>query len=333
MTRYSCITGTGSYLPPRRLTNADLVAELATQGVETSDEWIVERTGIRARHFAAPDVCSSDLGFEAAKKALEAAGLGPQDIDLIVVATSTPDMVFPSVASILQHKLAQLSDEARGIAGCPAFDVQAVCSGFVYALTVADAMVQTGAANKVLVVGAEVFSRILDFKDRTTCVLFGDGAGAVVLGASDEPGIIGGKLQADGAHLGLLKVPAHMAGGEICGNPYVEMDGPGVFKFAVKTLAKVAEEVIAEAGIGVDEIDWIVPHQANKRIIESTAKHLGLSMDKVVLTVDEHANTSAASIPLTLDTGIRRGQIQRGQTLLLEDIGGGFAWGAVLLRY
>ena len=326
VSRFARITGTGSYLPPRRITNHDLVADLAQRGVQTSDEWIVERTGIHARHFADEGVTSSDLGLQASLQAIAAAGIAAQDIDLIIVATSTPDMVFPSTAAILQNKLGITN-------GCPVFDVQAVCSGFVYALSVADAMIRAGSARRALVVGAEIFSRILDFNDRTTCVLFGDGAGAVVLGASDEPGIIGGKLQADGAHLGLLKVPAHMAGGEICGNPYVEMDGPGVFKFAVKTLAKVAEEVIAEAGIGVDEIDWIVPHQANKRIIESTAKHLGLSMDKVVLTVDEHANTSAASIPLALDTGIRRGQIKRGQTLLLEGIGGGFAWGAVLLKY
>ena len=323
---YSRIIGTGSYLPPRRVSNHDLAAQLAQAGIETSHEWIVERTGIEARHFADAGVYSSDLAEKAARQALQAANLQASQIDLIIVATSTPDMVFPSTASIVQHKLGITN---RGAA----FDVQAVCSGFIYALTVADAMLKSGAAQRALVIGAEIFSRILDWNDRTTCVLFGDGAGAVVLGASDEPGIIGGKLQADGAHLGLLKVPAHMAGGEICGNPYVEMDGPGVFKFAVKTLAKVAEEVIAEAGIGVDEIDWIVPHQANKRIIESTAKHLGLSMDKVVLTVDEHANTSAASIPLALDTGIRRGQIQRGQTLLLEGIGGGFAWGAVLLKY
>ena len=308
--KYAKILGTGSYLPANRVSNDELA-----QKVDTSDEWITSRTGIKFRHIAADNDQTSDLAVAAARRALDDAGLAAEDIDLIVVATAT----------IVQNKL--------GMAGCPAFDVAAVCAGFMYALTTAHAYIKSGMAQKALVIGAETFSRILDWNDRTTCVLFGDGAGAVVLGASDEPGIIGGKLQADGAHLGLLKVPAHMAGGEICGNPYVEMDGPGVFKFAVKTLAKVAEEVIAEAGIGVDEIDWIVPHQANKRIIESTAKHLGLSMDKVVLTVDEHANTSAASIPLALDTGIRRGQIQRGQTLLLEGIGGGFAWGAVLLKY
>ena len=331
MRRYSRITGTGSYLPPRRLTNADLVAELATQGVETSDEWIVERTGIRARHFAAPDVCSSDLGFEAAKKALEAAGLGPQDIDLIVVATSTPDMVFPSVASILQHKLAQLSDEARGIAGCPAFDVQAVCSGFVYALTVADAMVQTGAANKVLVVGAEVFSRILDFKDRTTCVLFGDGAGAVVLEASDTPGILASDLHADGKHVGILCVPGHVSGGQVLGDPLLKMDGQAVFKLAVGVLEDAARAVLDKAGKTAEDIDWLIPHQANIRIMQSTARKLKLPMDKVVVTVDQHGNTSAASIPLALDHAVRNGQAKPGDTLLLEGVGGGFTWGAVLL--
>ena len=279
MRRYSRITGTGSYLPPRRLTNADLVAELATQGVETSDEWIVERTGIRARHFAAPDVCSSDLGFEAAKKALEAAGLAPQDIDLIIVATSTPDMVFPSVACILQHKLAQLSDEARGIAGCPAFDVQAVCSGFVYALSVADAMIQTGAANKALVIGAEVFSRILDFKDRTTCVLFGDGAGAVVLEASDTPGILASDLHADGKHVGILCVPGNVSGGQVLGDPLLKMDGQAVFKLAVGVLEDAARAVLAKAGKTAEDIDWLIPHQANIRIMQSTARKLKLPMD------------------------------------------------------
>ena len=246
-------------------------------------------------------------------------------IGLIIVATATPDMQFPATATIVQHKL--------GIAGCPAFDVQAVCAGFMYALSTANAYIRSGMADKVLVIGAETFSRILDWRDRTTCVLFGDGAGAVVLGASDEPGIIGSRLQADGGYLDLLKVPAQMADGKICGNPYIEMDGPGVFKFAVKMLAKVAEDVLAEAGYAAGQIDWIVPHQANKRIIDSTAKHLGLPAEKVILTVQDHGNTSAASIPLALDAGIRRGQIKRGQTLLLEGIGGGFAWGAVLLKY
>jgi 3-oxoacyl-[acyl-carrier-protein] synthase-3 len=324
MRRYSRITGTGSYLPPRRLTNADLVAELASQGVETSDHWIVERTGIRARHFAANGVFSSDLGLEASKNALAAAGVAAKDIDLIIVATSTPDMVFPSTAAILQHKL--------GIAGCPAFDVQAVCSGFVYALTVADAMIQTGSASKALVVGAEVFSRILDFKDRTTCVLFGDGAGAVVLEASRTPGILASDLHADGKHVGILCVPGHVSGGQILGDPLLKMDGQAVFKLAVGVLEDAARAVLAKAGKTEADIDWLVPHQANIRIMRSTAKKLALPMSKVVVTVDQHGNTSAASIPLALDSAVRSGQIKKGQTVMLEGVGGGFTWGAVLLN-
>ena len=332
MTRFSRITGTGSFLPPRRLTNADLVAELAAQGVETSDDWIVERTGIRARHFAAPDVGSSDLGFEAAKRALEAAGRRPQDIDLIIVATSTPDMVFPSTACILQHKLAQLDADAAGIAGAPAFDVQAVCSGFVYALTVADAMIRAGSANRALVVGAEVFSRLLDFQDRTTCVLFGDGAGAVVLEASEQPGILATDIHADGKHVGILCVPGHVRNGHILGDPLLKMDGQAVFKLAVGLLEGAARATLTKAHLTDADIDWLVPHQANIRIIQSTAKKLKLPMDKVVLTVHDHGNTSAASIPLALDAGVRSGQIQAGQTLMLEGVGGGFTWGAVLLK-
>jgi 3-oxoacyl-[acyl-carrier-protein] synthase III len=324
MQRYSRITGTGSFLPPRRLSNADLVAELATQGVETSDEWIVERTGIRARHFAAPEVCSSDLALEACRKALEAAGLKAQDIDLIIVATSTPDMVFPSTACILQHKL--------GAHGCPAFDVQAVCSGFIYALSVADAMIQTGAASRALVVGAEVFSRILDFKDRTTCVLFGDGAGAVVLQASDTPGILANDLHADGKHVGILCVPGHVSGGNALGNPLLQMDGQAVFKLAVGVLEETARAVLAKAGKTEADIDWLIPHQANIRIMQSTAKKLKLPMDKVIVTVDQHGNTSAASIPLALDWAVRGGKIRQGETLMLEGVGGGFTWGAVLLN-
>ena len=323
MRRYSRITGTGSYLPPRRVTNADLVAELAQSGIQTSDEWIVERTGIRARHFAAPDVTSGDLGLEAARKALEAAGCEPQDIDLIIVATSTPDMVFPSVACILQNKL--------GANGCPAFDVQAVCSGFVYALTVADAMIQTGAAKRALVVGAEVFSRILDFKDRTTCVLFGDGAGAVVLEASDTPGILASDLHADGQYVGILCVPGNVSGGEVLGDPLLKMDGQAVFKLAVGVLEKAARATLAKANLTDADIDWLIPHQANIRIMQSTAKKLKLSMDKVVVTVDQHGNTSAASIPLALDHAVRTGQVKKGETLLLEGVGAGFTWGAVLL--
>ncbi|ART59858.1 3-oxoacyl-ACP synthase [Acidovorax carolinensis] len=324
MRRYSRIIGTGSYLPPRRVTNADLVAELAQSGIETSDQWIVERTGIRARHFAAPDVTCSDLGLEAARKALEAAGCQPQDIDLIIVATSTPDMVFPSAACILQNKL--------GANGCPAFDVQAVCSGFVYALTVADAMIQTGAARRALVVGAEVFSRILDFKDRTTCVLFGDGAGAVVLEASETPGILASDLHADGRYVDILCVPGGVSGGEVLGHPLLKMDGQAVFKLAVGVLDKAARATLAKANLTDADIDWLIPHQANIRIMQSTAKKLKLSMDKVVVTVDQHGNTSAASIPLALDHAVRSGQVKKGETLLLEGVGGGFTWGAVLLK-
>jgi 3-oxoacyl-[acyl-carrier-protein] synthase-3 len=325
MTRtYSRITGTGSYLPPRRLTNADLVTELASQGVETSDDWIVERTGIRARHFADAGVSTSDLALHAARQALEAAGLEAKDIDLIVVATSTPDMVFPSAACILQNKL--------GIAGCPAFDVQAVCSGFVYALTVADAMIRTGTARKALVVGAEVFSRILDFSDRTTCVLFGDGAGAVVLEASATPGILASDLHADGKHVGILCVPGQVSGGVVAGHAMLKMDGPAVFKLAVGVLEEAARATLAKAGKTEADIDWLIPHQANIRIMQGTAKRLKLSMDKVIVTVDQHGNTSAASIPLALDAGVRSGKIKKGDTLMLEGVGGGFTWGAVLLN-
>lgn len=323
MRRYSRITGTGSYLPPRRLTNADLVAELATQGIDSSDEWIVERTGIRARHFAGPDVYSSDLALEAAKNALAAAGVAASEIDLIIVATSTPDMVFPSTAAILQHKL--------GAAGCPVFDLQAVCSGFIYALTVADAMIRAGNASKVLVIGAEVFSRILDFKDRTTCVLFGDGAGAVVLEASETPGILATDLHADGQHSGILCVPGHVSGGQVMGDPLLKMDGPAVFKLAVGVLEDAARAVLAKAGKTEADIDWMVPHQANIRIMQSTARKMKLPMSKVVVTVAEHGNTSAASIPLALDSAVRSGQVKKGETLLLEGVGGGFTWGAVLL--
>ncbi len=325
MSAFSRITGTGSYLPPRRVTNADLAAELATRGLETSDEWIVERTGIRARHFAAPDVCSSDLGAEAARRAMDAAGVAPQDIDLIIVATSTPDMVFPSTAAILQHKL--------GIAGCPVFDVQAVCSGFVYALTVADALIRTGTAKKALVIGAEVFSRILDFNDRTTCVLFGDGAGAVVLEASDTPGILATDLHADGKHVGILCVPGTVSGGQVLGDPTLKMDGQAVFKLAVGVLEDAARATLAKAGLQDTDIDWLIPHQANIRIMTSTARKLKLPMDKVVVTVDQHGNTSAASIPLALDHAVRAGQVQKGQKLMLEGVGGGFTWGAVLLTF
>ena len=323
--RHTRITGTGSYLPPNRLTNQALAAQLAEQGVETSDQWIVERTGIRARHFAADGVVASDLAVEAARHALEAAGRSAADIDLIIVATSTPDMVFPSAACIVQQKL--------GVQGCPAFDVQAVCSGFVYALTIADSMIRTGAASKALVIGAEVFSRILDFKDRTTCVLFGDGAGAVVLEASDTPGILATELHADGRHVGILCVPGTVSGGQILGDPLLKMDGQAVFKLAVGVLEDVARSVLAKAGKTEADIDWLVPHQANIRIMQSTAKRLKLSMDKVIVTVDQHGNTSAASIPLALDVAVRSGKVRRGDTVMLEGVGGGFTWGAVLLDF
>jgi len=325
MSRYSRITGTGSYLPPRRVTNADLAAELAAKGVETSDQWIIERTGIRARHFAAPEVNSSDLGVEAARRALESAGVAAADIDLIIVATSTPDMIFPSAASILQHKL--------GVAGCPAFDVQAVCSGFVYALTVADSMIKTGAASKALVIGAEVFSRILDFSDRTTCVLFGDGAGAVVLEASETPGILASDLHADGKYVGILCVPGTVSGGKVIGDPLLKMDGQAVFKLAVGVLEDAARATLEKAGRSAEDIDWLIPHQANIRIMQGTAKKLKLPLDKLVVTVDEHGNTSAASIPLALDAAVRGGKVKRGDTVMLEGVGGGFTWGAVLLDF
>ena len=325
MALFSRITGTGSYLPPERLTNADLVARLASTGVETSDDWIVERTGIRARHFAAPDVLCSDLAFVAANNALQAAGLKPGDIDLIIVATSTPDMVFPSSACILQNKL--------GIAGCPAFDIQAVCSGFVYALSVADAMIKTGAASKALVVGAEIFSRILDFSDRTTCVLFGDGAGAVILEASETPGILASDLHADGKYVGILCVPGHVSGGNVTGDALLRMDGQAVFKLAVGVLESAARTVLAKANLTDADIDWLIPHQANIRIMQSTAKKLKLPLEKLIVTVDQHGNTSAASIPLALDVSVRSGKITKGDTLMLEGVGGGFTWGAVLLNF
>ena len=317
---YSRILGTGSYLPDTVMTNAMLA-----ERIETSDEWIVSRTGIRARHIAADDQKTSDLAYIAAQRALESAGLQASDIDLIILATTTPDMVFPSTASILQEKL--------GIPGVPAFDVQAVCAGFVYALATANGYIKSGMAKNVLVVGAEVMSRLLDWDDRRTCVLFGDGAGAVVVGPSEEPGILHAKLAADGRYRDILKTEAQIAGGEVDGTPFLYMDGPAVFKFAVKALSDIAEKTLAEAGVQQDSVDWLVPHQANLRIIEATARHLQLSMDKVIVTLPEQGNTSAASIPLAFDHAVRTGQIRRGQTVLMEGIGGGFTWGALLLRY
>lgn len=325
MTRYARITGTGSSLPPQRLTNADMVELLAPRGVETSDDWIVERTGIRARHFVADGVYASDLAVEACQQALAAAQVAPGDIDLIIVATSTPDMVFPSTATIVQRKL--------GIAGCPAFDVQAVCTGFIYALTVADSLIRSGTSRKALVVGTEIFSRLLDFSDRTTCVLFGDGAGAVVLEASDTPGILATDIHADGKHTGILCVPGHVAGGQILGDPLLKMDGQAVFKLAVGVLEDTARATLTKAGKTTEDIDWLIPHQANIRIMHSTARKLKLPLDKVVVTVDQHGNTSAASIPLALDHAVRQGQVKKGDTLMLEGVGGGFTWGSVLLDF
>ena len=323
-TRHARILGTGSYLPPNRVTNSDLAERLARDGIETSHDWIVERTGIHARHFADPQITSSDLALPASLAALESAGVRADEIDLIIVATSTPDMVFPSTACLLQQKL--------GIHGCAAFDVQAVCSGFVYALTVADSMIKTGAATKALVVGAEVFSRILDFKDRTTCVLFGDGAGAVVVGASDEPGILASELHADGRHVDILCTPGTVSGGEVLGHPLLKMDGQAVFKLAVGVLEKVARSVLDKAGRTDADIDWLIPHQANIRIMQGTAKKLKLPMDKLVVTVDQHGNTSAASIPLALDAAIQDGRIKRGDLVLAEAMGGGLTWGACAFR-
>ena len=315
------ILGTGSYLPARRLTNDDL-----SKIVDTSDEWIATRTGIKARHIAAENEQTSDLAVAAAKAALADAAISAKDIDLIIVATSTPDMTFPATACIVQNKL--------GIAGCPAFDVQAVCAGFMYAMATANAYIRSGMAKRALVIGAETFSRLLDWNDRRTCVLFGDGAGAVILGASEqEGGIISTKLQADGSYSQILQTPGKIAAGSIEGSPYLYMDGQAVYKFAVKALANVAREVIEESNLQPADIDWIIPHQANLRIIESTARHLGVPMDKVIVTLSEQGNTSAASIPLALDEGIRSGRIRHGQILLLEGIGGGFAWGAITLKY
>ena len=323
--QFTRIAGTGSMLPARRVSNAELAAEMGARGIETSDDWIVERTGIRARYFVDADTGASDLAVGAARHAMEAAACKPEDIDLIILATSTPDMVFPSTACIVQSKL--------GIVGCPAFDVQAVCSGFVYALTVADAMIRTGTARRALVIGAEVFSRILDFNDRGTCVLFGDGAGAVVLEASDAPGLLATDLHADGRHVGILCVPGTVSGGQVLGDPLLKMDGQAVFKLAVGVLEAAARATLAKAGRSEADIDWLIPHQANIRIMQSTARRLKLPMDKVVVTVDEHGNTSAASIPLALDVAVRSGRIKRGDTLMLEGVGGGFTWGAVLLDY
>lgn len=319
------IAGTGSYLPPRRVSNDDMVALLAKRGIETSHEWIVERTGIHARRFADEGVLSSDLGVQAALAAIKAAHKQVKDIDLIVVATSTPDMMFPSTATLIQNKL--------GISGCAAFDVQAVCSGFIYGMTITDAMLRTGAYRCALLIGAEVFSRILDFDDRSTCVLFGDGAGAMVLEASNEPGILASELHADGHYHDILSTPAYVGNGRICGVPFLQMNGRAVFKQAVNALQAVSKSVLDKAHMTIDDVDWMVPHQANIRIMQSTAKHLGMSEERVFVTVNEHGNTSAASIPLAFDQAVRTGQLQRGQTVFIEGVGGGLTWGAILLKY
>jgi len=328
MSIFARVAGTGSYLPEQRLTNQDLVERLAKSGLETSDEWITTRSGISARHFAAENELTSDLAVKAAQAALSSAGITSEDLDLIILSTSTPDHLggFPSTACVVQDKLGAHT-------ACAAFDVQAVCAGFTYALATADAFIRCGTYKKVLVIGAETFSRILDFQDRGTCVLFGDGAGAVVLEASNEPGILATALHADGSQRNILCVPGRAGNGEVHGSPFMTMDGQAVFKLAVKVLEQVAHEVLEKANLKPEQIDWLVPHQANIRIMEGTAKKMGMSMDKVIVTVHEHGNTSAASIPLALDTGVRSGQIQRGQHLLLEGVGGGFAWGAVALKY
>jgi 3-oxoacyl-[acyl-carrier-protein] synthase-3 len=317
---WSRIAGTGSYLPPKCVSNEELAVT-----VETSDEWIRSRTGIRQRYIAEGSQSSSDLGAEAAKAALAAAGLQASDIDLIIVATSTPDFIFPSTACLIQNKI--------GAKGCPAFDVQAVCSGFVYALTIADKFIKSGSTRNALVIGAEVFSRILDWKDRTTAVLFGDGAGAVVLSAESKAGILATALHADGAHSGILSVPGNVNRGEIVGSPFLQMDGPAVFKFAVRVLDEVGREALGACGLAPADVDWLIPHQANVRILEAAAKRLGIEATRVITTVDRHANTSAASVPLALDCGVRDGRIQRGQKLLLEGVGGGFTWGAALVEF
>lgn len=327
MTVYSKITGTGSYLPAKRVTNDQLAAQLAEQGIETSDEWIVTRSGISSRHYADPSENASDLAAKAARQALDAAGRLPSDIDLVIVASSTPDFhgSFPSTACIVQQKLGMANNSA-------AFDVQAVCSGFVYAVSTADAFIRAGVYKRVLVIGAEVFSRILDFTDRTTCVLFGDGAGAVVLEASEEPGVLATKLHADGSQSHILSIPGNLAGGAVAGSGFLYMDGPAVFKLAVTVLEEVAKEALEHAKMQPSDIDWLIPHQANLRIMKGTAKKLGLLMEKMVVTVDQHGNTSAASIPLALDAAVRDGRIKKGDNVLMEGVGGGFTWGAVLAR-
>ena len=318
---YARLIGTGSCLPGNPVTNNDLAA----RGIDTNDEWVVTRTGIRSRYLAEPGTTSSELGLVAAQRALEMANVAASDLDLIIVATSTPDFIFPSTACVIQSKLGN-----RGVA---AFDVQAVCSGFAYALGIADKFIRSGSHKKVLVIGTEVFSRILDWSDRGTCVLFGDGAGAVVLEASEKPGILATAMHADGSLSGILNVPGQIAGGQVTGDPFLRMDGPAVFKFAMRVLADIAEEVCLVAGIKPYDVDWLIPHQANIRIIEATGKRLGIDREKVIVTVAHHGNTSAASVPLALDEAVRDGRIQRGQKVLVEGVGGGFTWGAALFEF
>jgi len=322
---YSRITGTGSGLPQRVVSNEELARELATHGVETSDEWIVARTGIRQRYIAEPGVTTAELGVRAAQAALQSAGVDAGSVDLIVVATSTSDQIFPSTACLIQARI--------GALGCAAFDVQAVCSGFVYGIATADALIRTGAHKRALVIGAEVFSRILDWTDRTTCVLFGDGAGAVVLEASDEPGVLAVQLKADGSHAGVLCTAGRVANGRVEGDPFLRMDGQAVFKLAVNVLGNSATETLAQAKLDPSDLDWLIPHQANVRILNATARRLGVPEDRLVVTVDRHANTSAASVPLALDEVVRGGRIKRGDNLLLQGVGGGFTWGSVLVRW
>ena len=322
---YSKIIGTGSYLPNEAVTNDELAARLAKDGVETSDEWIRSRTGIEQRYLASPNQTSSDLALFAAQNALEMAEVLPSEIDLIIVATTSPDMTFPSTACLLQAKI--------GADNAAAFDVQAVCSGFVYALTTADAMIRAGQAKKALVVGSEVFSRMLDWKDRTSCVLFGDGAGAVVLEASEEAGILASRIHSNGRLSSILNVSSSIQGGQVVGNPFMYMDGQAVFKNAVSALGDVAQEVLDAANMSAEQLDWLIPHQANLRIISATAKRLNFPMDKVIVTVNQHGNTSAASVPLAFDTAVRDGRITKGQTVLVQGVGGGFTWGANLFRF
>ena len=322
--RFSRLIGVGAALPARRVTNDDLVADLATRGIETSDEWIVTRTGIRQRWLAGPDDTTTSLGVRAAREAMKSAGVGPDDIDLIVCATSTADQIFPSTACLIQSEL--------GVHQGGAFDVQAVCSGFAYAVANADALIRAGVAQRALVIGAEVFSRILDWNDRSTCVLFGDGAGAIVLSAADTPGVLVSRLHADGRQSGILSTPGSVRCGAVIGHPFLRMDGQAVFKLAVKLLAELAQETLEAAGLKVDDLDWLVPHQANVRILSATASRLGLPLDRVISTVGEHANTSAASVPLALAQAVQEGRLRPGQLIMLQGVGGGFTWASNLIR-